>query len=397
MKRSFGRAPTPEMIEIWRPVCDFARSLAAFDGDQIVGTAGAFSFTLTVPGSTVTPAAGVSWVAVVPTHRQQGILRAMMQRQLRDVRERGEPLAVLLAAESSIYGRFGYGPATSLMRVEIERAWAKLTAAAQATVSGHGGRVQLITHDEALTVLPPLYQQARGWRPGAVARDEALWRFTLQQPQAGEGLGPRFYVIYRNAAGETEGAAYYRLASRWEHALPKSVLVVEDLFALSPPARAALWSYCLTMDLVETVRAERLPTDDPLCWLLADPRRLQVTQVVDELWVRLVDVPRALAARSYAVADRMVFEVADSFLAEVSGRYVLEVESGPEGLAVCGRTEAAPDLAIEVADLGAAYLGGVRFRTLADVGRVRELTPGAVARADALFATAYAPYCGTDF
>lgn len=378
-----------------------ARGLAAFDSDQIIGTAGTFAFALTVPGAALVPAARVSWVAVVPTCQRQGVLRAMMQLQLRDVRERGEPLAVLLAAESGIYGRFGYGPATRAMSVAIARAHARFTAAGRAIAAEHGGLVQLITHEEALAVLPSLYRQARGWRAGTVARDEALWRFTLRQPQAQahEGLGPRFRVVYRNAAGEVEGAVYYRIASRWEHALPRSALVVEDLFALSPAARAALWSYCLTMGLVETVRAERLPVDDALHWLLADPRRLRVTQVVDDLWVQLVDVPRALVLRRYGGAGRVVLEVRDTVLPEVSGRYALEAEAVPEGLttATCHRTKAAPDLELEVADLGAVYLGGDRFRTLADAGRVRELTPGAVARADTLFATACAPFCGTDF
>jgi predicted acetyltransferase len=402
---AFGRSPTQEEIATWRATCDFTRNLAAYDGEQIVGTAGAYTFALSVPGPAVVPAAGVSWVAVVPTHRRQGVLRSMMQHQLRDVRARGEPLAVLGASESSIYGRFGYGPATSTMSVEIERAWARLAPAAAlaaAAANEHGGRIHLIAHEEALAVLPPLYQQVRGQRAGTVARDETLWRFTLRQPSAqaqacGEELGPRFYVVYCNAMGEAEGAAYYRVASRWEHALPRSVLVVEDLFAFSPAARVALWSYCLSTDLVETVRVERMAVDDSLRWLLADPRRLRVTHVVDELWVRVVDVARALAARRYAGRGRVVFEVSDDFLPDVSGRYALEAEAGPDGLATCARTEEAPDLALAVADLGAAYLGGVRFRTLVEAGRVHELTPGAVVRADALFATAFAPYCGTHF
>ena len=396
---AFGRLPSEEVLAIWRPTCDFTRSLAAFDGEQIVGTAGAFSFELTVPGPVALPAAGVTWVAVVPTHRRQGILRAMMRQQLLDVRQRGEPLAVLGASESSIYGRFGYGLATSVMSVEIERAHAQLTVTAQTAANAPGGRVRLVSHEEALIVLPPLYSQVRWKRAGMVTRDDVLWRFTLRFPLAHAGQGPRFYVVYENAAGEVEGAVYYRVTSHWEHELPRSVLVVEDMFTLTPQAQAALWRYCLGVDLIEMVRGERLPVDATLRWLLANPRRMRVTQMVDDLWLRLVDVPAALSGRGYAAAGWIVFEVADAFLPENSGRFALETELKETGSAVatCRRTESTPDLALEVADLGAAYLGGVRFRSLADAGRVRELVPGAIARADALFATARAPYCGTAF
>ncbi len=392
---AFGRYPSEETLAVWRPTCEFDRTLATFDGEQIVGTAGAFSFELTVPGPAILPAAGVTWVAVVPTHRRRGILREMMRRQLRDVRERGEPLAVLLAAESGIYGRFGYGLATSICDVEIERAHAHFTAGAQAAADTDGGRVRFVSHEEALALLPPIYRQVRLERAGTVARDDMLWRFTLRFPQARAGQGPRFYAVYENAAGEAEGAAYYRVTPRWEHELPKSVLTVEELFALSPAARAALWRFCLGVDLVETVHGTRLPIDEPLRWMLADPRRMRVTRVSDELWVRLVDVARALASRGYSAAGRVVFDVKDAFMPENSGRYALE--AGSEGTATCERTEATAELALEVAELGAVYLGGVRFRSLLDVGRVRELVPGAVARADALFATALAPYCGSDF
>lgn len=392
---AFGRYPSDEVLDVWRGCCELDRTLATFDGDQIVGTAGAFSFELTVPGPALLPAAGVSWVAVVPTHRRRGILRDMMRRQLNDVRERGEPLAVLLAAESGIYGRFGYGLASSVMDVQIERARAQLTVAALAAAESAGGRVRLVSHEEALALLPSLYDRVRWRRAGTVARNEMIWRFTLRFPQARGEQGPRFYVAYENPAGEIEGAAYYRVTSGWEHALPKYVLSIEELFALTPAARAALWRYCLGVDLVETMRADRLPVDEPLRLMLADPRQLRVTQMIDELWVRLVDIPRALAGRRYADAGRVVVEMTDSFLPENSGRYALE--SAGDGMATCERSEVAPELALDVADLGAAYLGGVRFQALADAGRVRELAPGAAARADALFATSLAPYCGTDF
>lgn len=387
---AFSEQPSDDELEGWKLTFEPERSLATFDEGEIVGTAGAYTFDLTLPGLTLTPAAGVTAVGVLPTHRRQGILTAMMGRLLDDVRARGEAVAVLMASESAIYGRYGYGIATSMATYEIER-----RHAAFARRWDVPGRVRMISHEEALHVLPPLYDQVRRRQPGALNRSQAKWEALLRNPEKPMGAeGPRFYVAYTSAAGETEGVAQYRVKLQWENGLHTSVLVVRELTALTDEASAALWQFFFGVDLIHTIQAVNRQVDEPLRWMLADSRRLRVTRLTDDLWVRLLDIPVALAARRYASTGRMVFEVSDAFRPEVAGRYALE--GGPAG-AECRATDAAADLALDVADLGAAYLGGVRFSTLARAGRVVAQTPDALARADALFSSEPAPWCATPF
>jgi predicted acetyltransferase len=393
----FGERPNDAQFESWRDMVELDRTLAVFDpeeGQQVVATGGAYSFELTLPGGATLPAAGVTWVGVLPTHRRQGLLTALMRRQLEDVRARGEAIAVLTASESAIYGRFGYGNATDQANVEIDRR----DAAFGRGRSFGDGRVRLIDHKEALGVLSEVYERIRLLQPGALSRSLAFWRGLLQiTPDAADELGPRYYVMYTEAGGErVDGVAHYRIKPSWDRGYPAHTLQVGELLAVTPEAYAGLWRYLLSMDLVETIRAARRPVQEPLRWLLADPRRLRTTRIADELWIRLVDIPAALAARQYRASDRLVFVVSDPFRPEAAGHVLLETEAEAED-ATSSYTAMGGDLALDVADLGAAYLGGVSFSLLAQAGRVVEMTPGAVARADRLFLTDRAPYCGTPF
>jgi predicted acetyltransferase len=204
----------------------------------------------------------------------------------------------------------------------------------------------------------------------------------------------RFFVLYQGASGRVEGAAYYRPQRQSTDNLSQTTVLVEEVLAVTAAVRVALWRYLVTLDLVAKIRAVNRPIDEPLRWMLADPRRLRVTAINDDLWLRPIDIPVALAARRYAAAGRLVLAIEDAFLAENSGNYALEC--GQDG-AACRRTDEAADLALGVADLGAAFLGGVRFSTLAAAGRVEERSSGALARADALFAAEAVPYSGTPF
>ena len=388
---AYSSPQTDEEIEAARGPFEFDRSLAAVEDGRFIGSAGAMSFDLTLPGYTTIPVAGVTWVAVLPTHRRRGVLTALMRRQLEDVRARGEALAVLTASESAIYRRFGYGAATSVMYTEIETAHSALLSPLNVS-----GRYRLIEHEAAISeILPQLYDDVRRARVGELSRTPAKWRNLFRTPNAPfNGFSPRLYAVYESDAGRVDGAVIYRAKLEWINGIPDGTLQVSELIARTPEAYAALWRYCLDVDLVARVRGLHRPVDEPLRWMLADSRRLRATHLADNLWIRLLDIPVALAARRYATPERLTFEVSDAFLPDLAGRYTLE--GGQDG-AACARSDHPADLSLDVAALGATYLGGVSFTNLARAGLVHEETPGALARADAMFATFPAPYCSTPF
>jgi predicted acetyltransferase len=386
---AFGHHHDQEDIDAERMVFEFDWSLAVFDGPAIVGTAGAFSLDLTLPGLSSAPVAGVAYVAVLPTHRRRGLLRRLMARQLDDVNARGEPLAILYATESSIYGRFGYGVASFHLGFTIERHHANFYRPPRLE-----GRIDLADPEAAASVIPGVYEKFRRRQPGGVDRSPNWWDLYFKDIASWrDGASARFYVISHDASGVPDGYAAYRIKSDWQGGLPQHTLIAHDVFGLSTRATASLWDYLLNVDLTRTIQAWNRPIDDPLRWLLAEPRRMQITQFSDDLWLRLVDVPVALQARSYGATGELVLEVLDPFR-ERTTRYHLEAD--PEG-AVCRATSASPDLTLQVDDLAAAYLGGSRFSTLARACRVTEHSTGALSRADTLFACEPAPWGTTHF
>jgi predicted acetyltransferase len=391
LEHAFGHAPNPEVIEHFRQVFEFDRSLAAFDGSRIVGTAGIDSFELTLPGLTRVPAAGVTAVTVAPTHRRRGILTSMMRQQLRDVRERGEPVAMLLASESVIYGRYGYGLATHQVELQADRGYSEFGHHPKIT-----GSVEPIDRGEAPRVLPKIYDEVRRQYPGCVDRSDKWWELTFRDIESWrDGHSDRLYVVYRSGKGKLEGYVSYRVKMNWEDGgFPNGKMRVTDFITGSSEARAALWRFCLGVDLMTSVTIDNAPVDDPLRWMMADPRRLRIKSAIDFLWIRLVDVVAALSARRYSLEGKLVLEVEDPFCPENSGRYVLE--GGPGG-ATCKRTRTKPDLSLQITDLGAAYLGGVAFSTLAGAGRVLENGKGSLRRADLMFSSDPQPWCSTGF
>lgn len=385
----FG-SPPPDAEELAeaRRLTELDRTLAVFDDGRIVATAAALSLELTLPGLTTAPAAGIATVAVVPTHRRRGLLRALMARQLGDVRERGESVAVLYASEAEIYGRFGYGLASSRLAVEIDRRHAAVSVAPRP-----GARLRLLEPEEAATVLPRVFDQARLRQPGEVSRSPEWWETRLAERPGGDKAKPPFRVAHHPVEGQADGYASYRIESKWEGGSPRGRVLVDEVVAVHPEAEAALWRYLLSLDLTQVVEASR-PVDDPLRWMLADARSMRVTALSDALWLRPVDIPAALGARRYPVAGRLVVQVTDDFCPDGAGTY--ELEGGPDG-AHCRRSDRDPDLVMDVADLGALYLGGVAASTLARAGRVKEERPGALSRADAMFVSRPPPFCRTFF
>ena len=388
MERAFGGHPRPEEMDGWRSIMEYGRSLAVFDGESIVGTAGAFSLTLSVPGSRV-PMPGVTWVGVAPTHRRRGLLTMMMRRQLDDFHDAGDVVGGLWASEGAIYQRFGYGLAAFGAEIDIPRA---RTAFAR-PVSWPG--VIRIEEDKerALAILSRLHEAVAQGQPGMWSRTPAMWRETLADLEHWrDGFSALHFAVYEGPEG-AEGYVAYRFKHDWDHGLSKGTLKVSEHMATTVEAYAALWRFCFDHDLVDHVTAWGRTPDEPLLHMLADPRALQLHKG-DALWLRLIDVPRALAARRYSARIGVVFEVRDSFCPWNEGRYRLE--SGPEG-AECTPTDADPDLVVDAADLAAAYLGGSGFRSLHRAGRVIENTPGTMARADAMFTWDPPPWCPNVF
>jgi predicted acetyltransferase len=390
----FGHQLTDDDLEDDLHLFEADRTIAVFEKDRIVGTAGAYTFDMTVPGNNHVPVAGVTYVSVMPTHRRKGVLRKMMTKQLNDVAARGESMAVLTASETIIYGRFGYGLASTFHNHELHRRHSEF-----AVDFNDRGHVDMLDADSARKMLPDLHDRLRRQQPGDISRKDAWWdMWAKDRSRWREGASARFNAIHLDAKGEPDGYAMWRIKNDWgHHGLAENEVRLEALRGLSPTAQAALWRFVLDIDLTGKVHAWNRPMDDPLRWMLADPRRLTTVGMGDFLWLRILDVPTALSARTYSLPGTLVLDVSDEFRKRTSGRYL--IDAGPDGVEVrrAKKSDGEPDIALGIADLGAVYLGGVQLSTLAAAGRVAELNPGALATADALFSSTPQPWCTTGF
>jgi predicted acetyltransferase len=385
--RGFGDPKGTEAgLALDQKVVELDRTIAAFDGDEMVGTNMSFSFEMTVPGGETIAAGGVSGVTVAGTHRRRGILRQMMERQLDDLAARGEPVAVLNASESSIYGRFGYGLAELFQTWKIDSSKAAFRDPVRDDL-----RLRYVDRDVAKKELAPIYEAWRRTTAGALSQSDGWWDCVLAAHRSWRGGGDIFVVVCEPGPDHDGGYVIYTLASDQE--TPWDV-EVRELVAVDPEVEARLWRFVLDIDLAGPVIAEARPLDDPLRWRLVDSRQLRTTRVLDYLYVRLLDIPAAFEARRYPVADELVVDVVDGFRPGTAGRYA--IGGGPDG-STCARTDAEPDLRMDVADLGSLLLGGVSARDLFRTRRIEELTAGAVARADSFFDWPAAPFCVTRF
>jgi predicted acetyltransferase len=374
----FNPPPDADFLERFTRTLPHERMHAAFEDGQIVGGAGAFPFDLSVPGGSL-PCAGVTAVGVHPTHRRRGVLRSMMDTQLRDVHERGEPIAALWASEETIYGRFGYGIASwdGELSVPHERdAFAEALELA--------GTTRFVTPEEARKLFPPVYDAVRRERPGMMSRSETWWADRHLRLPDDEKNAPRRFVVLE-LDGEAAGYAIYKTQFSFDGGSASSRLTVREAFGATPQATAAIWRFLLDVDWMAFVDVQLAPPDHPLFLLLATPRRMHY-RMGDGLWVRIVDLPTALSGRAYGEGGPLVLEVRDAVCEWNDGRWKLE---GGD----CERTDEEPDLALDVSALGSAYLGAVSFTELRQALRVEELQEGAVARADRLFAWRPLPWC----
>jgi predicted acetyltransferase len=394
-----GSPLSPEDREVVVSRLEFDRSLAAFDGATPVGTAGAYSFQLTVPGQQALPAAGVTWVSVLPSHRRRGVLSAMMRRQLADVRDRGEPLAVLWASESVIYSRYGYGRAMWHADFTLYRGEGAMARGP----AGAGLRLRLAEPAAALPELAKVYDAVLLSRPGFIARNEPWWQVLVYDPpDRRHDASPLHCVLAEDDSGP-RGYALYSAVSRWDRdtSLPGGTLNVRELVAADAAASAALAADLLSRDLTTEFHIRGRPVDDPLLYQLADPRRAR-PRLKDALWVRITDLPGALMGRRYASKLNLVLQVHDDLLPANAGRWRLVtrgIAPGASGFeAWCGPAPAEPaDVVLDVTELGAAYLGGVSLGGLAAAGLVTERRPGAVGELSAALSWDLAPWCPVNF
>ncbi|MET8028393.1 GNAT family N-acetyltransferase [Streptomyces avermitilis] len=383
--RAFGGVAEPsEERELWQTLTEFDRSIGVWDGDACVGTAGAFSFRVTVPGGASVPAAGITMVSVAATHRRRGVLTSMMRRQLDDILSWGEPLAVLTASEPAIYGRFGYGIGTHQLTADVDTSRVRLSV----PPGTDDVRLRYAVPADVLDVCEAVYARLVPGRPGMPARRPGWERLMVLDPESRRDGASALQCVVAERDGETVGYARFRVKPDWEPSGPKGTVVLQDLDALDPAAHAALWRFLFDIDLTSHLNARNRPLDEAWLHLVSDIRRCNLRKR-DSLHVRLVDVGAALEARTYQASVDVVFEVEDAFCPWNEGRWRL---TGDAKGATCARTRDSADLTLSVRDLGAAYLGGVSLVSLSAAGRVRELRPGALAEASLAFSSAVAPW-----
>ena len=373
--------------EGWDP----ARSWLAWDGTIACGTFRSFETEITLPGLARVPAAAVASVTVLPTHRRRGILTQLAETEHRAALERGDMLAILYCSEFGIYGRYGYGPATRFGTWTVD-----VRATRLLPPTGDEGTVEFATPShETKAQIRDVFE---AWRPTQVSeirRRDMGWEFRLGlRPEPWGGGWKGFLVLHRNVAGTVDGYLRYTALSKEEGPLPTSEINVQELVGLDDAAETALWRFVTSVDLVALVRADGRSVADRLPWRVTNARAATLSNVSDGLWVRLLDVRGALAARTYERDASLVLEIVDPLAP--GGAHRLALDATADG-ATCTATDRSPDLTLPVAALGSVYLGAHDLRDVVIRTGAEEHTSGALATAAAAFRTAREPWSSSFF
>ncbi|MFI7065629.1 GNAT family N-acetyltransferase [Kribbella sp. NPDC050124] len=368
---------------------DWYRPQAAFVDGKVAGASGIVSVEITVPGLQRVPLGGVTSTGVLPTYRRRGLLRKIMTAMLDDCRERGEFLAGLSASEATIYGRYGFGPATFQQRWELRR-----TDAAFRDTFDDPGSLQLVEAPIAAGAWATLHEQVRAERVGEISTLPGKWEGLGAAGLPADGSGPAHHLLHLNASGEVDGAALFRLPWSADPA-QAGALQVSAFETLNLGAYRALWGLLTDFDLTNRVVAAKRPVDEPLRWMLKNSRAIKVTRARDNLWLRLLDVQAALEARAYAGAGSLVLDLSDDLYGSNARKWRLD--AGPDGATCTAVSGASADISLTVAELGSLYLGGVSPVVLLHAGRLAEHTAGAVSVLDALLRQDRAPHNAVGF
>jgi predicted acetyltransferase len=368
------------MLERLAKTFEPERARCAFDGSRMVGTLGVQSFEMTVPGGTV-PVAGTTQVTVQVTHRRRGVFGQMMRAHLSEAAEHGDVAAALWASDSAIYGRFGFGMATWNSEIEIDRRHVDFNR-----LAADPAPVEVVDVETVRAPAIDLYERLRTQVPGLMAYSEGWWDRILSDPPWNRGGAGRARYGLVTEDGRPTGWVKYRLKDRDEDdGHPAQDVIVAQLYADTASAWSGLWTHVLSHDFGHTIRAGLRPVDDPIHALLRAPRRA-ATKVTDGMWIRILDVPRALEARTYSLSGRIGLTVRDP-LGLVTGTYVLETD----GASSLVTTAANGDVELDVEDLGALLLGGRSAVQLALAGRLAG-GDGAIIRLDTMFRGHRAPW-----
>jgi predicted acetyltransferase len=380
-----------ERVEMRRPAyrAEGHRLTAALDGDQVVGTFRSWDLDLTVPGGGTLRGDAISSVSVQPTHRRRGILTRMMTADLAAAAERGVPVAVLIASEAGIYGRYGFGVATEAVTWTLDLPATHL----RPDTPDDPGNCRIVEATDLKQIGPQVYLAAR--TPGAIDRSDFWWDLTLGiTPYPGEEAKHHVGVVHHDGDGAADGYLVYRVEENRQDRTVQSVVHVADLVTASTWAYRALWRYLAELDLVTTVRAEDRPVDELLPWLLTDHRAARQSARCDFEWTRVLDPVATLSGRRYQAPGECVIEVSDPH-GWAAGRFLLEVE--PDGTGRCTRTARPAEIGLTVQALSGLWLGGGDLGGALLSGQAVEHRTGSGVRLATLLHTSPAPWTSTWF
>ena len=378
-----------DVLKRYDPSWDGGDFLAAWERERCVGSVGAFRFDTTVPGGAQLSTSGVTGVGVLPTHTRRGLLTSLMTRLLTEARDSGMVLSSLRASEAPIYGRFGFGLAGDTATVAID---ARRARPLQCDISS--GSMRILERHELLTTVPPIYELGR-WRVGTISRPEWFWPLKLKEASKTADdphVKGTFVAAHTNDANDDDGYVHYEVDWNEDYASnPTGRGRILDLWGSSPQVELALWDYVLGIDIVIEWQAEPRPLDDPIRRVMYDIRAYETRQRLDEQWVRLLDADAALTQRTYGPSDRSVtLKIDDPMFAENCSSWTISRDGAK-------RTDAIPDLSIDIATISAAYLGGVSWTEMAAAGSLSGAPAQVLSDLDGLFSIHMAPFSGTMF
>lgn len=394
VRHGFGEQVHPDDIARLRnDRAELDRLVAAVDtgSGRIIGTGGADSYSLTVPGGATVPMAGVAYMTTSVTHRRQGAFSSMMSQIHSAARERGDIIAGLWASQSHLYSRFDYGLAVNSYDWEIDPSYGAFSHSPVSDDDESDAHVYFVGADEAVAMLPGIYEQMRQQTTGAVDRSPGRWRYELFDEERVRARASSMFFAICEEAGEQTGYVAYRMRRVGDTDM--GTLEVSEQVSVTDTAHATMWRFLLNFDLVGKIIAVNRPADDPLWWMLSDPRRLN-RKSHDALWLRLLDIPKALEARTYNADGRLKIALVSEAQPEVTGTYVLDID---DSQASVKKTTDKPDVVVTPADLAALYMGGVTPGSLVEAGRVDVITTGSLAKLHGMFSTDSAPWCAHYF